>query len=200
MDGKRLCMHGQIIQEVEHHTVDSSLAWKWLTHANLKIETEALVTACQEQAIATNYMKAEIMKSGNDLKCRLCRTCNETIHHSALMEQHEEKVKKLSEECISESGVTKEAVEKAWNGEFDEGDDKLKEHMFCFAKKMGSMSEEGKINEEAVKKVLSELVKDEGEVSAIMDKCVAEKDSPKDTAFEMSKCIHLSILRAGADA
>lgn len=78
---KQKPMHGQILKETEKETINSNLTWQWLKHANLKSETEALVTACQEQAIATNYMKARIMRTGNDPKCRLCRTHNETIHH-----------------------------------------------------------------------------------------------------------------------
>uniref|UniRef100_A0A8D8ZI32 Uncharacterized protein n=1 Tax=Cacopsylla melanoneura TaxID=428564 RepID=A0A8D8ZI32_9HEMI len=74
-------MHGQIALEVEKDTVNKSQSWKWLTNANLKSETEALITACQEQALATNYMKVKIMKTGKDPMCRLCRTHNETIHH-----------------------------------------------------------------------------------------------------------------------
>ncbi|KAL1447790.1 hypothetical protein WDU94_009835 [Cyamophila willieti] len=74
-------MHGQIALEAEKETVNKNQSWKWLTTANLKSETEALVTACQEQALATNYMKVRIMKSGKDPKCRLCRTFNETTHH-----------------------------------------------------------------------------------------------------------------------
>ena len=74
-------LHGQIVKEVEKETINKKQSWKWLMTANLKSETEALITACQEQAIATKYMVARIMKSGNDPKCRLCRTYDETIHH-----------------------------------------------------------------------------------------------------------------------
>ncbi|VEN49321.1 unnamed protein product [Callosobruchus maculatus] len=113
----------------------------------------------------------------------------------ALPDEHEEKFRKVSDECLSASGASKEAVEKTWNGEFDEADDKLKDHMLCFNKKLGSMTEDGKIDEEAAKKLLGEILDDEGEVTAIVDKCAVEKDTPKDTAFHMSKCIHEALLR-----
>lgn len=74
-------LYGQIKKEVEKETINKEMTWKWLTHTNLKKETEALITACQEQAIATNYMMVKIMKSDKDPKCRLCRSQNETIHH-----------------------------------------------------------------------------------------------------------------------
>lgn len=50
---KEKAMHGQIVKEVEKETINTAESWKWLSHANLKVETEALITACQEQAIAT---------------------------------------------------------------------------------------------------------------------------------------------------
>lgn len=75
-------LHGQIANEAAKETINQNNTWAWLTYANLKTETEALITACQDQeAITTNYIKAKIMKSGTDQKCRLCRTFSETIHH-----------------------------------------------------------------------------------------------------------------------
>ena len=74
-------LHGQIANEAIKDTINQNSSWAWLTHAGLKTETEALITACQDQAIATNYVKAKIMKTGNDPKCRLCRSFSETIHH-----------------------------------------------------------------------------------------------------------------------
>lgn len=47
-------MHGQIARELDKDTIIKQQSWKWLFYDNLKIETEALITACQEQAIATN--------------------------------------------------------------------------------------------------------------------------------------------------
>jgi len=74
-------MHGQIAREAEKETIDTNATWAWLSKANLKVETEALITACQEQAVTTNYIKAKIMKTHTDQKCRLCRSHDETIHH-----------------------------------------------------------------------------------------------------------------------
>lgn len=74
-------MHGQIAVEAEKDTINRYQSWQWLTTANVKSETEALITACQEQALATNYMRTKIIKTGTDPKCRLCRIHNETTHH-----------------------------------------------------------------------------------------------------------------------
>ena len=48
---------------------------------SLQRETEALITAAQDQAIRTNYIKATIGKSQIDAKCRMCRDENETVSH-----------------------------------------------------------------------------------------------------------------------
>lgn len=72
-------MHEQIANEVAKATINHCNTWTWLTHANLK--TEVLITPCQDQVIATNYMKSKIMKTGIDQNCRLYRSFIETIHH-----------------------------------------------------------------------------------------------------------------------
>lgn len=46
-----------------------------------KSETEALITACPEQALVSNHMKTKIMKIGIYPKCRLCRIRNEATQH-----------------------------------------------------------------------------------------------------------------------
>ena len=74
-------MHGQYPNEVKKEHIDEELTWNWLKNGELKGETEALITSCQDQALATNYYKAKILKTGQDPKCRLCKTEDETIHH-----------------------------------------------------------------------------------------------------------------------
>ena len=74
-------MHGQFLKEIEKSHIDTELTWKWLQKGDLKGETEALITSCQDQAIATNYYKAKILKTSADPKCRLCKVEPETIQH-----------------------------------------------------------------------------------------------------------------------
>ena len=38
-------------------TVDKAKTWKWTEKGDLKVETEALIFAAQEQALRTNYVK-----------------------------------------------------------------------------------------------------------------------------------------------
>ena len=49
-------MHGQLIRQTREKT-DREKWWQWLSRGDLKVGTEALLCAAQEQAIRTNYMK-----------------------------------------------------------------------------------------------------------------------------------------------
>ena len=59
-------LHGQFLRETEHQSNEET--WNWLKEASLKRETEALLTAAKDQAIRTNYIKANIDKSQRDAK------------------------------------------------------------------------------------------------------------------------------------
>ena len=57
------------------------LTWEWTTKGDLKVETEALIFAAQEQALRTNYVEINIDKSVDSPLCRLCVQKGETINH-----------------------------------------------------------------------------------------------------------------------
>ena len=64
-------MYGQFVGEMPEK-VDKDKPWQWLSKSNLKIGTEALLCAAQEQAIRTNYVKHLIDKTSESPLCRLC--------------------------------------------------------------------------------------------------------------------------------
>ena len=55
-------MYGQFVREMPETTVEKE-TWSWLIKADLKVETEAMLCAAQEQAIQTNYVKHKIDKT-----------------------------------------------------------------------------------------------------------------------------------------
>ena len=55
-------LHGQFLREMPKTTHVEGL-WSWLRKADLKIQTEALICAGQEQALRTNYVKYHIDKT-----------------------------------------------------------------------------------------------------------------------------------------
>ena len=60
---------------------DKGKIWEWTRKSDLKIGTEALTFAAQEQALRTNYVKFNTDKSVDSPLCRLCGEKGETINH-----------------------------------------------------------------------------------------------------------------------
>ena len=71
-------LHGQFIRELPEE-VDKDRTWQWLSKSDLKIGTEALLCAAQEQAVRTNYVKFQIDKTIESPLCRLCGKNGETV-------------------------------------------------------------------------------------------------------------------------
>ena len=72
-------MHGQFIRQTKEILGNESLLW--LKKGSVKRETESLIMATQEQALARNLMKARIYQTQEDSKCRMCRKVDESINH-----------------------------------------------------------------------------------------------------------------------
>lgn len=73
-------MYGQFVRQMPEQ-VDKDKIWKWLSKGDLKVGTEALLCAAQEQAIRTNYVKHKIDRSVESPLCRLCGKRGETVQH-----------------------------------------------------------------------------------------------------------------------
>ena len=73
-------MYGQFVREMPE-TRNEKETWNWLRKADLKVETEAMLRAAQEQAIRTNYVKHKIGKTVQSPLCRMCDKKSETIPH-----------------------------------------------------------------------------------------------------------------------
>ena len=71
-------MHGQFVRQTEE--ILGNKSWFWLKKGSVKKETESLIMAAQEQALATNLMKARIYQTQEDSKCRMCRKVDESIN------------------------------------------------------------------------------------------------------------------------
>ena len=64
-------MYGQFPREMGEG-VDERETWRWFRKADLKVETEALICASQEQALSTNYVKFNIDKNYESPLCMMC--------------------------------------------------------------------------------------------------------------------------------
>ena len=72
-------MHGQFTKEMSD-SVEKEKSWYWLSRGDLKVETEALLCAAQEQALRKNYIKHNIDKSIDSPLCRMCGKCGESVN------------------------------------------------------------------------------------------------------------------------
>ena len=70
-------LHGQHEGELNQPYIDKDLSTKWIRDGKLKPTTEATIG----QAVTTNYIKKKIHNSSFTDKCRLCKSCVETVHH-----------------------------------------------------------------------------------------------------------------------
>ena len=78
----KMKLHGDyFVRQKEMPDSDIPLSYSWINNAYFRSETESLLCAAQEQALATKYISSKIWQRGTDTKCRLCKTENETIHH-----------------------------------------------------------------------------------------------------------------------
>ena len=73
-------VHGQFIRETTEK-VNKEKTWQRLSRGDLKVVTEALLCAAQEQAIRTNYIKYHIDKTSDSPMCRLCGKKGEIVQH-----------------------------------------------------------------------------------------------------------------------
>eukprot|EP00957_Ditylum_brightwellii_P085102 6470310-Ditylum_brightwellii.AAC.1 len=77
-------MHGKFFtQQKEVLGVDLDQSHLWLHQAGLRGETEAVLCAAQDQAMATNFVCHEIYKQAVNPLCRLCGKHNKTIAYIA---------------------------------------------------------------------------------------------------------------------
>ena len=60
--------------------MDQESTWLWLNKGDIKIETEGMIIAAQDQALPTNYLKNKYKTSESPL-CRLCKEKVETVDH-----------------------------------------------------------------------------------------------------------------------
>ena len=62
-----IAMHGQLLRDMPE-TTDAEQTWSWLISFYLKVQTEALICATQEQALRPNYMKHHVDQTAASLK------------------------------------------------------------------------------------------------------------------------------------
>ena len=70
---KQKSLHGQFPVTMKRLTM-MECAYKWLRQSYLKLETEALITAAQDQAFRTNAYNTNVLHCSDGPLCRLCHS------------------------------------------------------------------------------------------------------------------------------
>ena len=97
-------MHGQFIRE-KTEKVDNEKTWQWLSRGDLKVRTETLLCAAQEEAIRINYMKYHIDKTSESPLSRLCGKKGESVQHitSGCEKLAQKEYRRTTRQCCKES-------------------------------------------------------------------------------------------------
>ncbi|XP_030765588.1 uncharacterized protein LOC115889668 [Sitophilus oryzae] len=78
----RKVLHGRFPHELNQTYVDQDASNKWLSQADLFLETEGFMLSIQDQVIATRNYRKFILKEPNVVdQCRRCHEPGETIQH-----------------------------------------------------------------------------------------------------------------------
>ena len=71
-------MYGKFVREMPEQ-VDRERTWEWTSISDLKVETNTIIFAAQEQALRTKAVKFNIEKTRNNPLCRLCGEKDESV-------------------------------------------------------------------------------------------------------------------------
>nr|WJJ63286.1 odorant binding protein 28 [Pachyrhinus yasumatsui] len=119
--------------------------------------------------------------------------------YADLTDEQKQKLQNDGKACIGETGVEVDLVEKARKGTFTD-DPKLKAFTSCMAKKIGFQNAAGETQRDVVKQKLAAALNDPAAADKLIEKCLHDKSTPEDTAFENLKCyyentpLHLSVI------
>ncbi|XP_017783013.1 PREDICTED: uncharacterized protein LOC108567194 [Nicrophorus vespilloides] len=106
----------------------------------------------------------------------------------AQAEISEEKLIKYKMQCLTYSRVSIEAVNEMKMGVFSD-EAKLKEFLFCVAKKTGFMNKDGQYEVDRIRSVIEET-RGMGGAEIFVSGCLKEpKESGPETSFELAKCL-----------
>ena len=98
-------MHGQFIRE-KTEKVDKEKNWQCLPRGDLKVVTEALLCAAQEQVIRTDYMEYHIDKTNESPLCRLRGKKGESVQHiTSGCEKLAQRIQKTTRQYYKESSL-----------------------------------------------------------------------------------------------
>ncbi|XP_013186089.1 general odorant-binding protein 56a [Amyelois transitella] len=108
----------------------------------------------------------------------------------ALTDEQKEKLKKHRSECLAETKVDEQLVNKLKTGDYKTENEPLKKYALCMLVKSELMTKDGKFKKDvALAKVPNPA--DKTNVEKLIDACLANKgNNPAQTAWNYVKCYH----------
>nr|AHE13799.1 odorant binding protein [Lissorhoptrus oryzophilus] len=106
-----------------------------------------------------------------------------------LTDEQKAKLKEHYTVCVGGTGVDKDVVTKARQGNFVD-DPKLKAFAFCMSKRIGFQNEAGDVQPDVVKAKLSGAINDPAAADKLIQQCLIKKENPEDTAFNAFQCYY----------
>ncbi|XP_044745333.1 uncharacterized protein LOC123307181 [Coccinella septempunctata] len=100
-----------------------------------------------------------------------------------------EVVKKIHEECFKISHLPKEGLDKIRTGNVDLSDEAVKNHIFCYTKKVGFVNDDGILNGDLIKEKLALQVKDQGKVERYAKVCNKPKTPNEEVNLFAAKVV-----------
>lgn len=111
------------------------------------------------------------------------------MQNAELSKKQKDAAKKLTAECVKETGVKPELLVQAKKGQFAD-DEALKKFTLCFFQKTGILTPDAKLNTDVALAKLPSTV-DKTKVAKVLEECKKKMGKTHaDTAFEIFKCYH----------
>ncbi|KAG5682556.1 hypothetical protein PVAND_011901 [Polypedilum vanderplanki] len=99
-------------------------------------------------------------------------------------------------ECIEETGISKESADKLKDGDFSERDEKAQCFTKCFFQKVGFLDSEGNPQADVIIEKLAHRAeaKEDETLKALVNRCIEVKgDNECETAFKIYECYRSGI-------
>nr|UYB94413.1 odorant-binding protein 11 [Lytta caraganae] len=106
------------------------------------------------------------------------------------------KINDYNQFCMVESHVNPEQIEAVKRNNFNDDDVKLRQHGYCFAKKLNFIDGRGNLQIDLIRsKLYEQLSSSKTEADELIAKCATIKATPEETAYHLLKCLHINVPR-----
>nr|UYB94415.1 odorant-binding protein 13 [Lytta caraganae] len=112
-----------------------------------------------------------------------------TIQAKGLSFMQTQKLALITQHCLAATDVPIENLLKFGDHQYDDNDDEVKEYVHCWCKAAGIIDDDGEFRTNRIRKTLNDLL-DKETANKILSECLIKAESPVETAWKYSKCVH----------